>query len=124
MFQTLDKETAAHINIKQSGGWLRPLQLGKEWDLYISLLVDSVFGYIVGGSVKDELNPYSCVLMCGSEELNSSLKKFWEIEEIDNELPKNLENSICEEHYAHKRIRGMSLRNILFLCPLKSIGRV
>ncbi|GFX88857.1 integrase catalytic domain-containing protein [Trichonephila clavipes] len=69
------------------------------------ILQDSVFGYIVGGSVEDELNLYSCGLICGSEELNSSWRKFWEIEEIDNELPKNLENSICEEHYAqtHKR---------------------
>ncbi|GFT52145.1 integrase catalytic domain-containing protein [Trichonephila clavipes] len=69
------------------------------------VFVDSVFGYIVGGSVEDEPNLYSCGLICGSEELNSNLRKFWEIEEIDNELPKNLENSICEEHYAqtHKR---------------------
>ncbi|GFT99418.1 integrase catalytic domain-containing protein [Trichonephila clavipes] len=69
------------------------------------ILQDSVFGYIVGGSVENELNLYSCGLICGSEELNSSWRKFWEIEEIDNELPKNLENSICEEHYAqtHKR---------------------
>ncbi|GFX78532.1 DUF1758 domain-containing protein [Trichonephila clavipes] len=69
------------------------------------ILQDSVFGYIVGGSVEDEPNLYSCGLICGSEELNSNLRKFWEIEEIDNELPKNLENSICEEHYAqtHKR---------------------
>ncbi|GFW94227.1 integrase catalytic domain-containing protein [Trichonephila clavipes] len=69
------------------------------------ILQDSVFGYIVGGSVKDELHSYSCGLICGSEELNSSLRNFWEIEEIDNELPKNLENFICEEHYAqmHKR---------------------
>ncbi|GFV61865.1 uncharacterized protein TNCV_4106701 [Trichonephila clavipes] len=44
-------------------------------------------------------------LICGSKELNSSLRKFWEIEEIDNKIPKNLENSIYKEHYAqtHKR---------------------
>ncbi|GFQ85878.1 integrase catalytic domain-containing protein [Trichonephila clavata] len=27
MFQTIDRETAAHINIRPSGDWLRPLQL-------------------------------------------------------------------------------------------------
>ncbi|GFS58204.1 uncharacterized protein TNCV_4916131 [Trichonephila clavipes] len=32
MFQTLDRETAAHINIRQSEDWFRPLQLGKEWN--------------------------------------------------------------------------------------------
>ncbi|GFR15354.1 integrase catalytic domain-containing protein [Trichonephila clavata] len=36
MFQTIDRETAAHINIKQSGDWFRPLQLGKECDLYFT----------------------------------------------------------------------------------------
>ncbi|GFW77781.1 DUF1758 domain-containing protein [Trichonephila clavipes] len=76
-----------------------------ETSIDVFIKSDSVFGYIVGGSVEDEPNLYSCGLICGSEELNSNLRKFWEIEEIDNELPKNLENSICEEHYAqtHKR---------------------
>ncbi|GFQ95937.1 fatty acid synthase [Trichonephila clavata] len=36
MFQTIDRETAAHINIRQSGDWFRPLQLGKECDLYFT----------------------------------------------------------------------------------------
>ncbi|GFT99420.1 DUF1758 domain-containing protein [Trichonephila clavipes] len=36
MFQTLDREMAAHINIRQSGDWFRPLQLGKECDLYFT----------------------------------------------------------------------------------------
>ncbi|GFR31493.1 integrase catalytic domain-containing protein [Trichonephila clavata] len=30
MFQTIDRETAAHINIRPSGDWFRPLQLGAE----------------------------------------------------------------------------------------------
>ncbi|GFQ84374.1 uncharacterized protein TNCT_176491 [Trichonephila clavata] len=36
MFQTIDRETAADINSRQSGDWLRPLQLGKECDLYFT----------------------------------------------------------------------------------------
>ncbi|GFQ96804.1 integrase catalytic domain-containing protein [Trichonephila clavata] len=36
MFQTIDRETAAHINIRQSGDWFRSLQLGKECDLYFT----------------------------------------------------------------------------------------
>ncbi|GFQ65180.1 integrase catalytic domain-containing protein [Trichonephila clavata] len=36
MFQTIDRETAAHINIRPSGDWFRPLQLGKECDLYFT----------------------------------------------------------------------------------------
>ncbi|GFR18000.1 uncharacterized protein TNCT_398951 [Trichonephila clavata] len=30
MFQTIDRETAAHINIRPFGDWFRPLQLGAE----------------------------------------------------------------------------------------------
>ncbi|GBM45351.1 hypothetical protein AVEN_172970-1 [Araneus ventricosus] len=70
-------------------------------------LQDSVFGYILGGSISspDNLNSNYCGLICGAEELNSNLRKFWEIEEIGNELPKSKENAICEEHYArtHRR---------------------
>ncbi|GFU62400.1 DUF1758 domain-containing protein [Trichonephila clavipes] len=105
------------VNKSHPGGecsWSVPPQVGcqgfvstnrVENKKNVILSTDSVFGYIVGGSVEDEPNLYACGLICGSEELNSNLRKFWEIEEIDNELPKNLENSICEEHYAqtHKR---------------------
>ncbi|GBO13006.1 hypothetical protein AVEN_225145-1 [Araneus ventricosus] len=60
-----------------------------------------------GGSISspDKLNSNYCGLICGAEELNSNLRKFWEIEEIGNELPKSKENAICEEHYArtHRR---------------------
>lgn len=70
-------------------------------------LQDSVFGYILGGSISssDELNPNYCGLICEPEELNTNLKKFWEIEEIGNELPKSKESVICEEHYSrtHRR---------------------
>ncbi|GFR29742.1 integrase catalytic domain-containing protein [Trichonephila clavata] len=41
MFQTIDRETAAHINIRQSGDWFRPLQLGKECDLYFTSSVQN-----------------------------------------------------------------------------------
>ncbi|GFQ93291.1 integrase catalytic domain-containing protein [Trichonephila clavata] len=36
MFQTINRETAAHINIKPSGDRFRPLQSGKECDLYFT----------------------------------------------------------------------------------------
>ncbi|XP_055944365.1 uncharacterized protein LOC129975327 [Argiope bruennichi] len=78
-----------------------------EESLESLLKSDSVFGYIVGGSVSSsvKLNSNYCGLICGAEELNSNLRKFWEIEEMGNELPKSKENPICEEHYArtHRR---------------------
>ncbi|XP_055947045.1 uncharacterized protein LOC129980690 [Argiope bruennichi] len=98
LFQTLDKETATHINIRQNQKWFTPLELGKECDLYFASK-----GGSVSSSVK--LNSNYCGLICGAEELNSNLRKFWEIEEMGNELPKSKENAICEEHYArtHRR---------------------
>ncbi|XP_055941831.1 uncharacterized protein LOC129971877 [Argiope bruennichi] len=72
---------------------------------------DSVFGYIVGGSVSSSVkfNSNYCGLICGAEELNSNLRKFWEIEEMGNELPKSKENAICEEHYARIEEMGNEL---------------
>lgn len=37
LFQTLDKETASHISIKQSDSWFDPISLGKEADLFFFL---------------------------------------------------------------------------------------
>lgn len=34
MFQTLDKETASHISVRQLDNWFDPLALGKEADLF------------------------------------------------------------------------------------------
>lgn len=36
MFESLDNETAAHISIRQGDKWFRPLDLGKECDIYYS----------------------------------------------------------------------------------------
>jgi hypothetical protein len=83
-------------------------------------LQDSVFGYIVGGSIPspDKLNSKYCGLICESEELNANLRKFWEIEEIGNELPKSKENSICEEHYARTHRRDKTGKYIVTM-PFK-----
>lgn len=32
-FQTLDKETTAHISVRQSDSWFPPVALGKETEL-------------------------------------------------------------------------------------------
>ena len=36
LFETLDKETASHISIRQADSWFKPLELGKEVDLYFT----------------------------------------------------------------------------------------
>ncbi|GBN85711.1 hypothetical protein AVEN_22818-1 [Araneus ventricosus] len=36
LYQSLDQETSTHVNLKQERGWLRPLMLGKECDLFFT----------------------------------------------------------------------------------------
>ncbi|GFY00852.1 integrase catalytic domain-containing protein [Trichonephila clavipes] len=36
LFETLNKETATHISIREAEDWFRPIDLAKEWDIYIS----------------------------------------------------------------------------------------
>ncbi|GFV69363.1 DUF1758 domain-containing protein [Trichonephila clavipes] len=36
LFETLNKETATHIGIREAEDWLRPIDLAKECDIYIS----------------------------------------------------------------------------------------
>ncbi|GFV77257.1 transposon Tf2-8 polyprotein [Trichonephila clavipes] len=36
LFETLNKETATHIGIREAGDWFRPIDLAKECDIYIS----------------------------------------------------------------------------------------
>ncbi|GFV72299.1 uncharacterized protein TNCV_637611 [Trichonephila clavipes] len=34
LYETLDNETAVHINIKQEQNWFKPIQMGKECDMF------------------------------------------------------------------------------------------
>ncbi|GFS93145.1 uncharacterized protein TNCV_363671 [Trichonephila clavipes] len=36
LFETLNKETATHIGIREAEDWFRPIDLSKECDIYIS----------------------------------------------------------------------------------------
>ncbi|GFX44514.1 uncharacterized protein TNCV_4713401 [Trichonephila clavipes] len=36
LFETLNKETATHISIREAEDWFRPIDLAKECDIYIS----------------------------------------------------------------------------------------
>ncbi|GFU99968.1 hypothetical protein TNCV_1130781 [Trichonephila clavipes] len=36
LFETLNKETATHIGIREAEDWFRPIDLAKECDIYIS----------------------------------------------------------------------------------------
>ncbi|GFX85153.1 hypothetical protein TNCV_1647001 [Trichonephila clavipes] len=41
-FETLNKETATHIGIREAEDWFRPIDLAKECDIYISSKTDHV----------------------------------------------------------------------------------
>ncbi|GBM37030.1 hypothetical protein AVEN_31871-1 [Araneus ventricosus] len=69
------------------------------------LLQNTVFGYVVSGSVDQVAeNRVHCGLIL-DDDLNKTLKQFWEIESIDAECTGNTEASLCEDHFVrtHKR---------------------
>ncbi|GBL97592.1 hypothetical protein AVEN_49111-1 [Araneus ventricosus] len=69
------------------------------------LLQNTVFGYIVSGSVDQVAEDrVHCGLILDGD-LNKTLKQFWEVESVDVECTGNTEASLCEDHCVrtHKR---------------------
>lgn len=65
-------------------------------------LVNSVFGWIVGGSFLqgNAQNPFTCNIAMKSHDLNCILKRFWEIEEFPPQQSKgSSEDDIAESHF-------------------------
>ncbi|GFV96369.1 uncharacterized protein TNCV_2869471 [Trichonephila clavipes] len=82
------------------------------------LLVNSVFGYIVTGTL-DSVNETK--VHCGlirDEDFNKNLEKFWKLEEIEEPIVKNKERLICEEHYANTHFRTTEGKYVVSM-PLK-----
>lgn len=84
------------------------------------ILQNSVFGYIVSGSIgNNKEGTVHCGVICDANDLNTELKRFWEIEEIrDSEPTKNEEEIICEEHFLKTHTRTESGRYTVQM-PLK-----
>ncbi|GFU65579.1 phosphatase and actin regulator 2 [Trichonephila clavipes] len=51
-FETLNKETATHISIREAEDWFRPIDLAKECDIYISSRSGSLLCKKVNGAMK------------------------------------------------------------------------
>ncbi|GFS99842.1 phosphatase and actin regulator 2 [Trichonephila clavipes] len=51
-FETLNKETATHIGIREAEDWFRPIDLAKECDIYISSKNGSLLCKKVNGAMK------------------------------------------------------------------------
>ncbi|GBM66121.1 hypothetical protein AVEN_169785-1 [Araneus ventricosus] len=69
------------------------------------LLQNSVFGYVVNGSIDQAAeNRVHCGLIL-DDDLNKTLKQFWEIVSVDVECTRDTEASLCENHFVrtHKR---------------------
>ncbi|GFT29341.1 integrase catalytic domain-containing protein [Trichonephila clavipes] len=64
---------------------------------------NTVFGYIASGSipVSSENKPH-CGLIKDNVDLEKTMRRFWEIENVEPETIKNKETIICEEHFQKK----------------------
>ncbi|GBM56051.1 hypothetical protein AVEN_34745-1 [Araneus ventricosus] len=63
------------------------------------LLRNTVFGYVVSGSVDQVAEDRVHCGLILDHDLNKTLKKFWEIESVDVECTGNTEASLCEDHF-------------------------
>ncbi|XP_055929674.1 uncharacterized protein LOC129960329 [Argiope bruennichi] len=95
---------------------LRP---GQFRDLNSSLLLqNTVFGYVASGSVDEvKENKVHCELILDVD-LNRAMRKFWEIENVDNEVTKSQEALLCEKHFVKTHRRNEEGRYVLTM-PLK-----
>ncbi|GFX62215.1 transposon Ty3-I Gag-Pol polyprotein [Trichonephila clavipes] len=73
-YETLDNETAVHINIKQEQNWFKPIQMGKETSpvQYVQPKVDLeplkyVIVYINGKAINCVLDSGTQIFICNSD---------------------------------------------------------
>ncbi|GBM05446.1 hypothetical protein AVEN_94747-1 [Araneus ventricosus] len=60
---------------------------------------NTVFGYVVSGSVDQVAEDRVHCGLILDDDLNKTLKQFWEIESVDVECTGNTEASLCEDHF-------------------------
>ncbi|GFW18186.1 integrase catalytic domain-containing protein [Trichonephila clavipes] len=80
---------------------------------------NTVFGYIASGSipVSSENKPH-CGLIKDNVVLEKTMRRFWEIENVEPETIKNKETIICEEHFQKNHTRDSTGRYIVSM-PFK-----
>lgn len=83
------------------------------------ILQKTLLGWIAGGKVTCSAPPINQLcLFTTTEKIHSQMKKFWEIEEIDEDNNLTSEEHLCEDHYANTIERNEEGRYIVSL-PLK-----
>ncbi|GFX10707.1 integrase catalytic domain-containing protein [Trichonephila clavipes] len=81
---------------------------------YESAIRNTVFDYIASGSipVSSENKPY-CGLIKDNVDLEKTMRRFWEIKNVEPETIKNKETIICEEHFQKNHTRDNTGRYIV-----------
>ncbi|GFX89316.1 uncharacterized protein TNCV_1340151 [Trichonephila clavipes] len=99
-------------------------RLTTNWEYYLKLrnvsnFENTVFGYIASGSipVSSENKPH-CGLIKDNVDLEKTMRRFWEIENVEPETIKNKETIICEEHFQKNHTRDSTGRYIVSM-PFK-----
>ncbi|GBO10843.1 hypothetical protein AVEN_104994-1 [Araneus ventricosus] len=83
------------------------------------LLQNTVFGFIVSGGIpRENENVIHCGFLNQEINLDQTLKQFWEIENVESDIPKSRESILCEEHFQNNHSRDKSGRYIIKM-PLK-----
>ncbi|GFX36311.1 DUF1758 domain-containing protein [Trichonephila clavipes] len=78
-------------------------------------LINSVFGFIISGSINTINHKSSCFLISESGSIDNCIKKFWEIEEIILDKPLNKEEEFCEMHFKNTHRRDCTDRFIAYM---------
>ncbi|GFS73650.1 uncharacterized protein TNCV_2246731 [Trichonephila clavipes] len=110
IFISLEKEVASHISVRAGNDWFRSLELAKEIDLYNTSRGKSLKPL---PNVLTRNNPVKnaprvflnvkgkehCGFIQAADNLEHSIKKFWEIENVETDSVKTSELDICEDHF-------------------------
>lgn len=82
--------------------------------------INSVFGWILLGKAATTVHAAPITsLFTASPSLDSLLRKFWEIEEVDFKKPQDPDDVFCEDHFVKTHTRDATGRYIVRL-PFKS----
>ncbi|KFM63798.1 hypothetical protein X975_18993, partial [Stegodyphus mimosarum] len=111
--QTLDKETATHISVRQGDKWFKPSELGKEVDLFFTSKGKSFASCynMVKFDLTILISFYKTVcldflrLITEETKLDNTLKPFWELENVEVAKKGSKESEFCEEHFKNNYTR-------------------
>ncbi|GFT57533.1 hypothetical protein TNCV_803831 [Trichonephila clavipes] len=110
------KEVASHISVRAGNDWFRPLELAKEIDLYNTSRGKSLKplpniltrNNPVKNASRVFLNAKGkehCGFIQTADNLEHSIKKFWEIKNVETDSVKTSELDICEDYLKNTHSR-------------------